>query len=149
MVQFPRIFESSGVPQSLPMRIVSWSEVLQEPADLVEVWEHDRAIMQENGSKRQIETKRVEVSARWPDGVSRICGRWEEDGLQRRTGVRWLLGKVPEGADGGWRLGSHLQGAKEGHLQRRGCCAVGLGTGSSLHAHLPSLSAAAIRGPLD
>ena len=26
-------------------------EVLQEPADLVEVWEHDRAIMQENGSK--------------------------------------------------------------------------------------------------
>ena len=51
MVQFPRIFESSGVPQSLPMRIVSWSEVLQEPADLVEVWEHDRAIRQENGSK--------------------------------------------------------------------------------------------------
>lgn len=51
MVQFPRIFESSGVPQSLPMRVVSWSEVLQEPADLVEVWEHDRAIRQENGSK--------------------------------------------------------------------------------------------------
>lgn len=51
MVQFPRIFESSGVPQSLPMRVVSWAEVLQEPADLVEVWKHDRAIMQENGSK--------------------------------------------------------------------------------------------------
>lgn len=75
MVQLPRVVESSGVPQSLPMRVMSWSEVLQEPADLVEVWEHDRAIMQENGSKRQIETKRVEVSARWPDGVSRICGR--------------------------------------------------------------------------
>lgn len=146
MVQLPRVFESSGVPQSLPMRMMSWSEVLQDSADLVEVWEHDRAIMQENGIEGQIETKRVEVSARWLDGVSRIC---EEDGLQRRTGVRWLLGKVPEGADGGWRLGSHLQGAKEGHLQRRGCCAVGLGTGSSLHAHLPSLSAAAIRGPLD
>lgn len=50
MVQFPRIFESLGVPQSLPMRVLSWSEVLQEPADLVEVWEHSRAIMQENGS---------------------------------------------------------------------------------------------------
>ena len=33
------------------MRVLSWSEVLQEPADLVEVWEHNRAIMQENGSK--------------------------------------------------------------------------------------------------
>ena len=51
MVQFPGIFESSGVPQSLPMKVLSWSEVLQEPADLVEVWEHDRAIMQGNGSK--------------------------------------------------------------------------------------------------
>ena len=51
MVQFSRIFESSGVPQSLPMKVLSWSEVLQQRADLVEVWEHDRAIMQENGSK--------------------------------------------------------------------------------------------------
>ena len=51
MVQLPRVFESSVVPQSLPMGVMSWSEVLQEPADLVEVWEHDRAIMQENGSK--------------------------------------------------------------------------------------------------
>jgi hypothetical protein len=51
MFRFPRVFESSGVPQSLPMRVMSWSEVLQEPADLVEVWEHCRAIMQENGSK--------------------------------------------------------------------------------------------------
>lgn len=148
MVQLPRVFESSGVPQTLPMGVMSWSEVLQEPADLVEVWEHDRAIMQENGSKRQIETKRVEVSARWPDSVSRICGRWEEDGLQRRTGVRWLLGKVPEGADGGWRLGSHLQGAKEGHLQRRGCCAVGLGTRA--HHYTPTKPLrCGHQGPLD
>jgi len=51
MFQFLRIFESLGVPQSLPMRVMSWSEVLQEPADLVEVWEHCRAIMQEDGSK--------------------------------------------------------------------------------------------------
>lgn len=51
MIQLPRIFESLGVPQSFPMRVLSWSEVLQEPADLVEVWEHDRAIMQGNGSK--------------------------------------------------------------------------------------------------
>ena len=51
MVQLPRFFESSGVDQSLPMGVMSWSEVLQEPADLVEVWEHGRAIMQENGSK--------------------------------------------------------------------------------------------------
>jgi len=143
MVQLPRFFESSGVDQSLPMGVMSWSEVLQEPADLVEVWEHGRAIMQGNRSKKQIETKRVEVSARWPDGVSRICGRWEEDGLQRRTGVRWLLGKVPEGADSGWRLGSHLQGAKEGHLQRRGCCAVGLGTRA--HHYTPTYQASPLR----
>ena len=51
MIQLPRIFESLGVPQSFPMRVLSWSEVIQEPADLVEVWEHNRAIMQENGSK--------------------------------------------------------------------------------------------------
>ena len=51
MVQLPRIFEPSGVPQSFPIRIVSWSEVLQERAGLVEVWEHGRASMQENGSK--------------------------------------------------------------------------------------------------
>ena len=51
MVQLPRFFESSGVDQSLPMGVMSWSEVLQELADLVEVWEHSRAIMQENGSK--------------------------------------------------------------------------------------------------
>lgn len=37
MVQFPGIFESSGVPQSLPMKVLSWSEVLQQRADLVEV----------------------------------------------------------------------------------------------------------------
>lgn len=34
------------------------------------------------------------------------------------------------------------------HLQRRARCAVGLGTDSSLYAHLPSLSPAAIEGPL-
>jgi hypothetical protein len=75
MVRLPRVLESSGVPQSLPMRMMSWSKVLQEPADLVEVWEHDRVIMQENGIEGQIGTKRVEVGARWLDGVSRICGR--------------------------------------------------------------------------
>ena len=51
MVQLPRKFKSTGVPQSLPMRVASWSNVLQRPADLVKVWEHGRAIMQENGSK--------------------------------------------------------------------------------------------------
>jgi hypothetical protein len=39
----------------------------------------------------------VEVSARWPDGVSRrICGWWDKDCSQRRTGVGLLLGKVRE-----------------------------------------------------
>ena len=86
----------------------------------------------------------MEVSARWQDGVSReYAADGEEDGLQRRTGVEWLLGKVPEGADGGWRLGSHLQGAKEGHLQRRGCCAVGLGTRA--HHPMPTYQASPLR----
>jgi hypothetical protein len=54
MVQLPGQFRSSGVPQSLPMRVASWRNVLQRPAGLVEVWEHGGEIMQESGSKDRL-----------------------------------------------------------------------------------------------
>lgn len=99
--------------------------------------------MQENGSKDRRRPREWKSAPGGKTACVEYAADGEEDGSQRRTGVRWLLGKVPEGADGGWRLGSHLQGAKEGHLQRRGCCAVGLGTRA--HHYTPTYQASPLR----